>query len=317
MTLTIGVDVGGTKVAAGVVDEDGTVLQKVRRSTPASDVRATEKMIADLVAELRREHDVTAVGIGAAGYIDAARSTVMFAPNLAWRDEPLREAVERLTGVPVAVENDANAAAWGEFRYGAAHDVDDSLMVALGTGIGGGIVIDGALFRGTFGVAGEFGHIRMVPDGRLCGCGNYGCWEQYASGTALVRDVRASLEAGSGDAAGLLERAGGDPEAIDGPMITAAAQDGDRLAVQAFQTLGNWLGEGISDLVSIFDPGVIVIGGGVSEAGDVLLEAAYAGFRRLLSGRGHRPEAELRLARLGNEAGLIGAADLARVTPPS
>jgi glucokinase len=312
VSLTIGVDVGGTKIAAGVVEPDGTLVEKVLRETPARETRATEDAIIAVVGELRRRHDIEAVGIGAAGYIDEKRATVLFAPNLAWRDEPLRATIEGAVGIPVVVENDANAAAWGEFRFGAGADVDDLLMVALGTGIGGGIVLRGELFRGTFGIAGEFGHVKMVPDGRLCGCGNRGCWEQYASGKALVHEVREVADTGSPTAAVILEAAGGDIAAITGQMVTAAAQDGDRLCMEAFDTIGGWLGRGLADLASIFDPGVVIIGGGVSEAGDLLMDPARRTFQRELSGRGHRPEMEIRLAALGNAAGMSGAADLAR-----
>lgn len=312
MSLTIGVDIGGTKIAAGVVEPDGSVVETQRRPTPAKEARATEVAVIEVVQDLRRRHDVEAVGVAAAGYIDAERATVLFAPNLAWRDEPLRAMIEDAIQLPTIVENDANAAAWGEFRFGAGEDVDELLMVALGTGIGGGIVLMGELFRGTFGIAAEFGHVRVVPGGRLCGCGNHGCWEQYASGSALVREVREALTSGSSTADALLDAAGGDPAAITGQMITTAAQSGDTLSKQAFATIGRWLGEGIASLTSAFDPGVVVIGGGVSEAGDLLLDPAREAFLEQLSGRGHRPELEIRLAALGNAAGISGVADLAR-----
>jgi glucokinase len=190
VALAIGVDVGGTKVAAGVVDEDGRVIADLRRPTPSTDAGAVEQTIADLVHELRRTHDVVAVGIGAAGFIDADRSTVLFAPNLAWRDEPLRDEVAKLVGLPVVVENDANAAAWGEYRFGAGRGQTTLVCVTVGTGIGGGIVLGGSLFRGTFGIGGEFGHLQVVLDGRRCGCGQTGCWEQYCSGRALLHEAR-------------------------------------------------------------------------------------------------------------------------------
>jgi glucokinase len=312
VSLIIGVDVGGTKIAAGVVDEDGTILTTKRRVTPAHEAKGTEDAIVDLITSLRAEHDIEAVGIGAAGYIDAERATVLFAPNLAWRNEPLRETIEDAVGLPVVVENDANAAAWGEFRFGAGADVDELIMVALGTGIGGGIVLDGRLFRGAYGIAGEFGHIRVVPDGRVCRCGNFGCWEQYASGSALVLDVREVAGTGSPQAAAILEAAGGDADAITGPMITEAAKAGDPLCIEAFDTVGRWLGQGLADLASAFDPAVVVVGGGVSEAGDLLVGPASQAYQRHLSGRGHRPEMQIRLAALGNAAGMSGAADLAR-----
>ena len=311
MGLAVGIDVGGTKIAGGVVDERGRILATARRESPATDTEAIERNIEDLVAELRADHAVEAVGVGAAGFVDSARSTVMFAPNLAWRDEPLRADLEKLINLPVVVENDANAAAWGEFTFGAGEDVEDTLLVTVGTGVGGGIVLNGQLHRGAFGVAAEIGHMRVVPDGRICGCGNKGCWEQYASGTALVRDTREQAHEGSLIARSLVDRAGG-VERIDGPLITEAARRGDSFAREQLAVLGRWLGEGIASLTAILDPAVVVIGGGVSEAGDLLLEPIRAHYRANLTGRHYRPELEVRAALLGNKAGMIGAADLAR-----
>ncbi|WP_182375874.1 ROK family glucokinase [Nocardioides sp. WS12] len=311
--LTCGIDIGGTKMAGAVVDADGTILVESRVESPATDPAAMEAAAAALVAELVAQHPVTAIGVGAAGYVAADRSTVLFAPNIAWRNEPLGVDLARLTGLPVVVENDANAAAWGEFRYGAGRDVDDQLMVTVGTGVGGGIVTDGHLLRGAFGVAAEIGHLCVVPEGRVCGCGNHGCLEQYGSGTALVRATREAVAASSLLARDLLERAGGDPAAITGPMITDAARAGDQFAVEQLERLGHWLGHGIASLVAVLDPAVIVIGGGVSAAGDILVDPLRATFERELAGRGFRPRAEIRLASLGNRAGVIGAADLARI----
>jgi glucokinase len=312
MGLSVGIDVGGTKIAGGVVDDHGTMLATARRESPATDTHAIEVSIEDLVEELRADFQVETVGVGAAGFVDSRRSTVLFAPNLAWRDEPLRADLEKRIGLPVVVENDANAAAWGEFTFGAGEDVADSLLVTVGTGIGGGIVLDGQLLRGAFGVAGEIGHLRVVPDGRLCGCGNHGCWEKYASGTALVTEAREQAAQGSLIARSLLDRAGGDVEAITGPLITAAAHEGDAFAREQLAVLGRWLGEGIASLAAVLDPAVVVVGGGVSQAGELLLESTRAHFRANLTGRHYRPELEIRAAQLGNEAGMIGAADLAR-----
>jgi glucokinase len=236
----------------------------------------------------------------------------LFAPNLAWRDERLKEDLEDDLGLPVVIENDANAAAWGEFTFGAGADVDDFVLVTVGTGIGGGLVLDGQLHRGAFGVAAEIGHIRVVPGGLICGCGNRGCWEQYASGSALVREVRELVGQGSLIAKSLLDRAGGDVMAIDGPLITEAARDGDDFAIEQLEQLGRWLGEGIATLTAVLDPAVVVIGGGVSAAGGLLLEPVRAHFRANLTGRSFRPELQIRAAVLGNTAGMIGAADLSR-----
>ncbi len=310
MSLTCGVDVGGTKIAGAVVDTEGKVLEEHRVESPATDTEAIEVAIADLVTELGSRHRIEAVGVGAAGYISASRSVVMFAPNLAWRDVDLKAELEERVDVPVVVENDANAAAWGEFRFGAAADADDLLLVTVGTGVGGGIVLDGELFRGSFGAAAEIGHIRVVPDGRQCGCGRLGCLEQYGSGSALVKAARE--EAHTPAAAALLAAAGGDPEKIAGPMITELAQQGDPFARAKLAEIGRWLGAGIASLAAVLDPAVVVIGGGVSDAGDLLLDPIREGFRDLLTAREYRPEAEIRLATLGNRAGMIGAADLAR-----
>ena len=241
-----------------------------------------------------------------------SRSTVLFAPNLAWRNVDLRAELEPRLDLPVVIENDANAAAWGEFTYGAGHDVDDLLLVTVGTGVGGGVVLDGELYRGAFGVGGEIGHLRVVRDGQLCGCGKHGCLEQYASGTALVRNARAAAAGGGHAADALVEQAGGDPHAIDGPMITQAAQEGDAFAVEQLANLGRWLGEGIAMLATVLDPAAVAVGGGVGDAGDLLLDPVREAFARHLSGLPYRPLAEVRHATLGNRAGLIGAADLAR-----
>ena len=312
MSPTIGVDVGGTKIAAGVVSDSGEILAELRTESPADSVAEIEATIASLVAQLQADHEVSAVGVGAAGFIDNSRSRVLFSPNLAWKDLDLRSDLERLTGLPVVVENDANAAAWGEFTFGAGADAEDLLLVTVGTGVGGGIVMDGELVRGGFGVAAEIGHIRLVRGGIECGCGLLGCLESYGSGTALVRQTKEAVAADRAGAASLLERAGGDVEKITGPMVTEAAQAGERFAVARLVELGTWLGEGIASLASVLDPGVITLGGGVSAAGDLLLEPTRASYLANLTGRGHRPEAEFRLAQLGNKAGMIGAADLAR-----
>jgi glucokinase len=312
MSLTIGVDVGGTKVAAGVVDEHGHIVEKLKRFTPAASPGGTLGVIADVVNELLARYEVDAVGIGAAGFVDQTRSTVLFAPNLAWRDEPVKKLVEDRIGRTVVVENDANAAAWAEAKLGAARGLEQVLLITVGTGIGAGIVLDGRLYRGRFGSAGEPGHYRVVPDGRLCGCGNRGCWEQYASGSALVAEAREFARRSPEAAARLLQLGGGTAEGIDGPAVTRAAQEGDVGAVRCFEIVGSWLGAGLADLSAILDPGCFVIGGGVSEAGDLLLDPARKAYQNDLTGRTHREFADVRLAELGPDAGLIGAADLAR-----
>ncbi len=312
MSVTIGVDIGGTKIAAGVVSATGEILSRARRHTPAQDPDQIAHDVASLVAELAGPRDdVVGVGVACAGFVDRTGSTVLFAPNLAWRDEPLKMRLEALVDQPVTIENDANAAAWGEFRHGAAQEADDMVLVTVGTGIGGGVVIDSRLLRGAYGVAGELGHMRVVPEGIRCGCGNRGCWEVYASGNALLREARELVASGSPHAAALADACGGDPAALAGHDVTAVAQQGDTAAVELIADVGRWLGEGAASVAAILDPELIVIGGGVVAAGDLLLGPARTAYARQLTGRGHRPVAEMVAASLGNDAGLIGAAALA------
>jgi glucokinase len=312
VSYTVGVDVGGTKIAAGLVDEKGQVVARERTESPATDPAEIVRTIGELVRTLAASEIVEAVGISAAGFVDKARATVVFAPNLAWRDEPLKRYLEDELHLPVVVENDANAAAWGEFTFGAGEDVDDLLMLTVGTGVGGGVVIDGELVRGGFGMGAEVGHITMVPGGIICGCGNLGCLESYGSGRALVRVSREMAVADPESAKGLVERAGGDPARITGPLVTEAAQQGDAFAVARLAELGDWLGQGVATLTAVLDPNVVVIGGGVGEAGELLLDPIRRSFEQHVTARGHRPMLEIRQALLGNSGGLIGVADLAR-----
>ena len=311
MALAIGVDIGGSKVLGGVVDEHGAVIDTELRVTPGHDVVDTEAVIAEVVDVLAGRHRVAAVGIGAAGWVGTDRATVLFAPHLAWRNEPLRDALQERIGVAVTVENDANAAAWAEYRFGAARDEPVVVCITLGTGIGGGLVIEGEVYRGAYGVGAEFGHMTMVPGGRRCACGNSGCWEMYASGTALAYDAREIAEAAPAAAHRLVEAASGGE--LDGPVVTAAARAGDPIAIGIYTAMGRWLGIGMANLAAALDPSVFVVGGGVSEAGErLLLEPARQAFSESLTGRGYRPAARIAMAEFGPRAGLVGAADLAR-----
>ncbi|GAA1307018.1 MAG: ROK family glucokinase [Brachybacterium tyrofermentans] len=310
--LSIGVDIGGTKIAAGVVDEDGGIIAATTRSTPATDAELIEAGVADAVAELRAEHEVVGVGVGAAGFVSADRRTVRFAANLAWRQRPLADELERLTGLPVVVENDANAAGWAEYRFGAATEAKHMLMVTLGTGLGGAIVLDGQLIRGGDGFAGEVAHMTAVPDGQWCGCGRKGCLEQYTSGTALVRTAKRRAAAGDPAMGPLVQAAGGAKKEIDGPLITRVAHQGDPGAQELIAELGTWLGLGMASISSLLDPEVIVVGGGVAAAGEMLLAPAREAYAANLTARTHRTLAPFVLASMGNRAGIVGAADLAR-----
>ena len=313
MGLVIGVDIGGTKVAAAVVDEAGAMIEKLRVDTPASTPGAVNDAIADLVWKLREKHEVEAVGMGAPGFVSADRSTVLFTPNLSWRAEPLgAEMTERLK-LPTVVENDANCAAWAEVRFGAARGERNVVVLTIGTGIGGGIVIGGQLVRGEYGIAAEIGHMNVVIEGGLrCGCGNRGCWEQYGSGRALVRDAQDFARISPSLAQRMLELAGGDPDKITGPEVTQAAKEGDPAALEIYRVIAGSIGYGMADLAAALDPAVFVIGGGVADAGELLREPVEKAYLERLTGRGRRPNAKVLIAQLSGEAGIVGAADLAR-----
>lgn len=295
MGLAVGIDVGGTKIAAGVVDPNGRVLARRDIATPVSDRQALVDAIVGLARDLATEHSVSAVGVGVAGLVDRTGETVRFAAHLPFEDEPLRSELADALRLPVLVDNDANAGGWAESRFGVARGAGDAVFVAIGTGIGGAIVIDGQLRRGWQGAAGEIGHLIIERDGRPCPCGSRGCWEQYGSGRALVR---------AAEAAGL--------EVPHGAAVTAAASAGDERARAVLSEIGAWVGIGIAGLVAVLDPEVVVVGGGVSAAGDLLLEPTRDSFRDYLTARSQRPEPPVLRAALGPDAGLIGAADLAR-----
>ena len=230
MTTTIGIDIGGTKIAAGLVDDAGRVLAQTRRATDPQDPVAIEDAVIAAVAELSAEHEISGVGVAAAGFVSPARDGMVFAPNIAWRDYPLRERLARGIDVPIVVENDANAAGWAEFRFGAGRSARSMVMLTLGTGLGGALILDDRLLRGAFGAAAELGHMRVVPHGHYCGCGHEGCWEMYASGRALTRAARMALVTDEDRAGRLRELAAADGTKVKGQHVTRAAAEGDPLA---------------------------------------------------------------------------------------
>jgi len=310
MALHIGVDVGGTKVLAAEVDADARVHRTARRTTPGRrvEVAVLEDALTEAVLEVADGRRIDGVGLAAAGFVDAAGERVMFAPHLPWREDAVRGRLARRWETTVVLDNDANCAARAEVEHGGAREFSDALVITLGTGIGGAVVLGRRLVRGRNGMAGEFGHQQLVPGGLPCECGGSGCWEQYCSGNALVRHARARI----GQEPTALEQAcGGDPDRLLGPMVTAAAEAGDAVARQAFAAVGDWLGVGVANLVAALDPEVVVIGGGVSAAGELLLEPARAALHRSLVGAEHRQVPALVRARFGPEAGVIGAARLA------
>jgi glucokinase len=301
-----GVDVGGTKIVALRIAADGIELARATHPTPADDMAAT---MDELVAALREVMgpDVAAVGVGAAGLVEEGTGVLRYAPNLAWRDAPIRDVVARATGVPVVVDNDCTAAAYGESRIGAARGVADVLYLGVGTGIGGGLVLGGSLYRGAHGFAAEVGHIVVEEGGPLCGCGNHGCWETVASGRAITRGGRAAARTHPPLAA----RAGGDPDAVTGPIVVEAARNGDAVARGIVADAGRRLGVGIAGLVNVLDPSLVVVGGGAAGAGDLLLDPAREAFARTVEGAAFRPEVPIVEAGLGTDSVAIGAALLA------
>jgi glucokinase len=310
--LAIGVDAGGTKVKGVLVDADRPdepILDRRSAETPALDAEAATRTIVAVARELMAGHEeVCALGIGAAGMVDLD-GVMRFAPNVAWREFPLRERVQAGVGLPAYVDNDANVAAWGEHRFGAGRGSSHMLLVTVGTGIGGGIISGGRLFRGAHGFAGEIGHFIVEPNGPRCGCGNRGCWEQVASGRAIDRLGREA--AVLHPTSRLVELAGGDPARVNGRVVTAAAREGDPVALHVMTEVGRRLGEGIAGLVNILDPDLVVVGGGAIESGDLLLEPAREAYADAVEGFEHRPAIPIVAAAMGNEAGAVGAADLA------
>lgn len=313
MSYTIGIDIGGTKVLGGVVDAEGIILTTARRPTPSEGGEKLVEEIAAVARELADQYQVTNVGISTAGFISSDRNTILGSANIAgWNGLKLNDALTALIGLPVIIENDANAAAWGEVRYGAGRGKKNVLMLTCGTGVGGGIVVNGALLRGAFGIAAEIGHMNHVPNGILCGCGAHGCLEQYGSGTALVRFAKEAAQKNPEAAKVLLSHGDGTIDGISGPEITEAARDGDAMARGAFSTLGDHLGAGIASMCAILDPECVVIGGGVVDAGDILLDPIRKAFDKYIPFAGKHPYPEIIAAKLGNTAGLVGVADLAR-----
>lgn len=293
----VGVDIGGTKVLGVVLGDDGGVAARTQLAMPGRDVAESvvEDTVSAVVDTLAAGRRPAAVGVAAAGLVDASRERLRFAAHLPWRDAPLRRRFADRWGVPVVLDNDANCAAYAESVAGAATGASSVLLITLGTGIGGAFVLDGRVVRGANGMAGEFGHVQVVPDGLPCECGLRGCWEQYCSGRALERVMRVSF--GSH---------------LDGPEISQRAHAGDRVARGAFDAIGTWLGVGIAGLVSSFDPEVVVVGGGVVAGGDLVLAPARTALVESLQAAALRTVPPVVPAGFGPEAGAVGAALLAR-----
>jgi glucokinase len=308
---TVGVDVGGTKCLGVVIDDDATVVASHRVPTPQT---GSGPALVDAVVEVARELSdgrQLAVGVGVPGLVDRD-GVLRFAPNIQGIAElPVRAELHHRLGVPIQVDNDATCAAWAERLLGAGAGRPHMILVTLGTGIGGGIVVDGRLVRGAHGFAGEFGHMVVHAVGGLpCPCGKRGCWERYASGSGLGRLAREAAHAHQ--IPRVVELAGGDPEAVRGEHVTQAAAAGDPAAHDVMTRFGWWVALGLANLANVFDTDCFVLGGGLVEAGSVLLEPVREAFLDLVEGAEHRPPVEIIPATLGERAGAIGAALVAR-----
>jgi len=300
--LAVGLDVGGTKIAAGLVGADGSVLLRERLSTP-DDTEALFELLVDAALRLSQGQVDIPVGVGAAGLV-SHDGVIRYAPNISWVDEPLQQRLAERLGVAVTIDNDASAAAWGEFRVGAGSAVRSMAMLTLGTGVGGGLVIDERLVRGASGFGSEFGHIIVDEGGPACPCGNHGCLEPLASGTAIGRIARERLAGGQVPAGSALHRL----DAVTGKAVTVAAHAGDAAAREVLATAGFWLGVGIASLCNAVDPELVVIGGGAIQAGELVLEPARRAFVERLIGAAQRRPTKIVRASLSDDAGLVGAA---------
>ena len=299
--VVAGVDVGGTNVRALGLDADGSIVARAADVTPADDLEAALDRIAAVATEVAPGGPV---GVGVPGLVDLD-GVLRSGANVTWRDAPIARVLTERMGRPVHLENDCTAGAFAEWQVGAAQGVGDVLYVGVGTGIGGGLVVGGRLARGAHGAAGEIGHIVVEPGGEVCGCGNRGCWETVASGTAITREGRIALTRHAHSALAAMTR---DPEEVTGEMVTEAARAGDPAARGILAEVGMRLGAGIAGLVNVLDPAVVVVGGGVTEAGDLLLAPARHSYERTAQ---RQPPAPITTAALGIDAAAIGAALLA------
>lgn len=311
----IGIDLGGTNIAVGVVDEEGKILAQC--STPTLYQRPYQEIVRDMALCAGKalkeagcpQEDVHSIGIGIPGVADQKEGKVIFCTNLGWRDIPLRTEMQKYMDKPVFIDNDATVAGLAESYAGVSKGCGSSVFLTLGTGVGGGIVINGRPWSGAHGVGSELGHMTLALDGVPCTCGNDGCVERYCSATALIRMARQYCMAYPDSM--ILKAAGGDPEKIDAKIVIDAAKGGDPVAKRVFDDYTKYLAVTINNITAFLDPDMVVLGGGVSRAGSFLLDAVKEKLPRYLMYK-TLPCPEVRLAMLGNEAGIIGAALLGK-----
>lgn len=315
--MTIGVDLGGSKIEAALVDANGKIRASVRR--PTLSAHGPQVVIAEIVACVREvrsaqpDERVLAVGVGAAGQVDPATGTVWFAPNLGWRDVPLREYLESALDTPVTVLNDVQAATYGEWVYGAGRGASDLVCLFVGTGVGGGVIVGGQLLRGCSGSAGEIGHTIVVIDGRPCHGGHAGCLEAYAGGWAITRRAEEAVAESPARGRSLLAAAGGTRAALTPSVIGEAARRGDALAADLVDEIAQALGAGAASIVNALNPCTLLLGGGVIEAVPELVDAVADAVHRLALPMAART---VHISRNGllKHAGSIGAAAWVRDT---
>ena len=307
----IGIDIGGTKVLSALADKEGNILNKAQTPTEAD--KGEEVIISNIMESINRviktsridKKEVSRIGVGSPGPLDLKNGVIIENSNLSWTNVPIVEILEKKTGLPVILENDANAAALGENHFGAGKSADNIVYITISTGIGGGIIIDRKIFHGGKGNAGEVGHMTLIPDSNYqCGCGNYGCFEAVASGTAIARRGREVLNSNKDSL--ISEYSDGDLEAVDAPLIAAAAREGDQEAIRIYNLTGQLLGVGIANVVNLFDPEIIVLGGGVMHSQDLFMDELKKSLdERAL--KANLKNLQLKEAKLGKDTGVMGA----------
>ena len=308
--LTIGIDIGGTKISAGVVDSSGNLIDSSKCSTPAEGGKDLISSVVNLVKELNKKYEIKGIGISIAALISSDYGTIVGAPNIANLSKlNFANEIKEEFKLPIIIENDANSAMWAEFKFGNAKGLNPVMFFIIGTGVGGGLVIDGKLFKGANGIGAEFGHMCVVPNGLLCGCGAKGCIEQYASGGALIRYANEALLANPDKSEEVLSFGEGK---LSGTALTKAAKAGNELALAAFSKQADWLGLACASYSLIIDPQAIIIGGGVVDAGELFLAPVRAAMRKYMPFAESHVPPKIVAAKFGNDAGLIGAAELVR-----